>query len=101
LEWLLYFLIELALISFFIVSIYNVSQVYTHNSANELKEGLHIANACVLIFIGFFVGMIYYNGKISKLQICFCGHITPFLILTGIAVVVSVSKQMESNLQLK
>ena len=94
-EWLLYFIIELALIAFFIVSCYNADQLIKFKNEDiQIRNGLNIAIECVIIFIGIYLGFIWYKGNISKLQICFFGHISPFLILTGLAALSATSKRI-------
>jgi hypothetical protein len=97
-EWLLYFIIELSLIAFFIVSCYNADKLIRYkNEETEIRNGLNIAIECVIIFVGFYIGMLWYIGlkHISKLQICFCGHIAPFLVLTGLAALSATIKRIE------
>ncbi len=96
LEWFVYFIIILALISFFIISCYNIDKlVRFHNEDVALKNGVNIAIECVVIFIGIFLFVIWYRGKITKLQLCFCGHVSIFLILTGIAALSATSKRIQ------
>ena len=97
-EWLLYFTIEIALIAFFIVSIYNIVRLNEpHVDDPQLKYGLNIAIECVVIIIGIFLGGIWWKNKITNLQLCFCGHLSPFLIITGIAAIVATSKHLNKQ----
>ncbi len=92
-EWTIYFIVILALIIFFIISCYNADRlIRLHDEDVDIKHGVNIAIECTLIFIGCFLFMIWYKEKISKLQLCFCGHISIFLILTGIAAISATSK---------
>ncbi len=94
-EWIVYFIIILALIAFFIISCYNADRLIRfHDEDTDVKNGVNIAIECVIIFTGFFLFMIWYKGEISKLQLCFCGHVSIFLILTGIASMSATSKRI-------
>lgn len=94
-EWMLYFTIELALIAFFIVSCYNADRlIKLKNEDSQIRNGLNIAIECVIIFIGFYLLLIWHKGNISKLQLCFFGHISPFLILTGFAALSATTKRI-------
>ena len=98
-EWLVYFTIELILISFFIISIYNVIrfEVY-HDEDLSLRNSLNLAIECMIIFIGFFIFYITKNkGKVTELQQCFCKHLSPFLILTGITAIVATSRRLKNS----
>ncbi len=89
-EWLLYFIIEISLIVFFVVSCYNVSK---KEEDTEIKFGLNLAIECAVLFIGMFLLYIVYNGgKLSKLKLCFFKHISPFLVVTAITAMISTVK---------
>lgn len=99
-EWVFYFIIEIALIAFLIISIYNTNKlVKFHEEDNSLKEGLNIAIECTVILVGIYLGFIWWKvyikkNKLSTLQACFCGHISPFLIITGITTMIATSKRI-------
>jgi D-alanyl-lipoteichoic acid acyltransferase DltB (MBOAT superfamily) len=100
-EWVLYLIIELALIAFFVVSCYNANRLikFKDNDA-AIRNGLNIAIECVIIFVGCYLGFIWYKityrkGSVSKLQSCFFGHIAPFLVLTGLAALSATAKRIE------
>jgi hypothetical protein len=96
-EWFIYFIIVLILFTFIAISVYNIVKLYEFHEDNILlKYGLNIAIECMLIFIGFFIfRIISAKGRLSNLQLCFCYHVAPFLIITGITAVISTSKRVE------
>jgi hypothetical protein len=97
-EWIVYFIIILMLIAFFIVSCYNANRLIEFHEVDiDVKNGVNIAIECVIIFTGFFLGMIWKNNGISKLQLCFCFHVSLFLILTGISALIATSKRIEKS----
>lgn len=104
-EWLLYFIIEVSLIVFFVVSCYNLDQfVRLHKKDTNIRNGLNIAVECTLVLVGlylFFVSnkKIESDGfvKLSQLQVCFFSHIAPFLVVTGITSMVTTSKIIENS----
>ena len=104
-EWLIYFIIELALLSFFVVSCYSADKLISqHQEDISLKYGLNIAIECVVVCVGIFLGLLFYNKiylskDMSKLQACFCGHISPFLIITGITALIATSHRINNQNQ--
>jgi hypothetical protein len=95
-EWLWYFIIILALIAFFIVSCYNADRLIRfHDEDTDIRDGLNVAIECVIILVGFCLFAIWRQREITKLQLCFCGHISIFLILTGAAAMAATSKRIE------
>jgi hypothetical protein len=97
-EWILYLIIELSLIIFFIISCYNADRlIQFKNDDSAIRNGLNIAIECIIIFVGIYLGVIWYKGSVSKLQLCFFGHIAPFLILTGFAALSTTAKRIEQN----
>lgn len=94
-EWLIYCIIELALVAFFIVSCYNADRLIKYKDEDiNIRNGLNISIECVIIFIGLFLGYLSYNKNVSKLQLCFFSHISPFLVLTGITALSSTIKRI-------
>ena len=99
-EWSIYFIIELALITFFIVSCYNADRLIRfHDEDVDIRNGLNIAMEIVIIFIGIYLLVIWKTGNISELQVCFCCHIGIFLLMTGIATMAATSKRIEKSLE--
>ena len=97
-EWLLYFIIELLLIVFFCISCYNADRlIKLGDEDTNIRNGLNVAIECVVIFIGIYLGFIWYRKDVSKLQLCFFGHISPFLILTGITALSATAKRIEKT----
>jgi hypothetical protein len=97
-EWFIYFMIELLLISLFILSVYNVIKFDEYHQQDILlKDIMNITVECILIIIGLFMIKIIYTKKINDLQICFCRHIAPFLILTGITTIINTSKKIQHD----
>lgn len=98
-EWLLYFMIELLLIAFFCVSCYNADRlIRLKDDDTSIRDGLNIAIECVIIFIGVYLGVICYKKNVSDLQLCFFGHISPFLILTGITALSATAKRIAQTI---
>jgi len=103
LEWLLYSIIILALMSFFIVSCYNADQLIKFDKPNQpIRNGVNIAIECVIIFIGFYLFSMWYRKTIYKLpvsdlQICFNLHLSIFLIMTGAAAMATTVKHIEKE----
>lgn len=98
-ESLLYFSIELILIIFFIISCYNTDRLIRFKDEDvNLRNGITIAVESVVIFIGLFLFYIWHrNKKLSQLQMCFFGHIAPFLILNGIFALIGTIKRIENS----
>lgn len=95
-EWVIYFIIEIAFVVFFVMSCYNADILYRFNNENiDLRHGLDIAIEFSIVIIGIFILYIWNVGKITDLQICFCSHIAPFLIITGITAIISTSKRIK------
>ena len=97
-EWVLYLVIILLLISFFIVSCYNANKLITlHDEDIDIRNGVNIAIECVIIFVGFYLFVLWYKQSVTHLQLCFCGHISIFLILTGAAAMATTAKHIEQR----
>jgi len=96
-EWVIYLVVELAFIVFFIISCYNADKLNRlHEDDISLKYGLNVAIECTVVFIGLYLGFIWYTGRVSTLQVCFCGHIAPFLIVTGITALITTAKRIQT-----
>ncbi len=95
-EYILYSSIEIMFFIFFIISCYTTDRLNRfHQEDPDLRYGLNVAIECTVIFIGLYLGFIWKNGKVSKLQLQFCAHICPFLIITGITTLIATSKRIE------
>jgi hypothetical protein len=93
-----HFIAYLVLPTFFIISIYNIAKLDVDHQENLLlRDSVNIAIECMFIFIGSFLGMIYLSKKITTEQINFCGHISLFLIMTGIFAIVPTAKRIENT----
>ncbi len=96
----LYIFIEILLIVLFIASIYDVIMlhVYEHND-KILRAILNICISSVLIFFGLFVSVkMWKNTKITEIQKSFIKHCCPFLIVTGITMIIISSKYLEDTI---
>lgn len=101
-ELFIYKIVALTLVVFFIISVYNLVQLKVENNPETyLRLSLDIAIECMVIFIGFFVAIIFFNKKVNKNQIWFCKHVFLFLIFTGITALIATSKKIESINQQK
>lgn len=97
-EWVIYFIIILALISFFVVSCYNADRLIRfHDEDFNIRNGLNIAMEIVILCIGAYLLVIWKTGKISELQICFSGHIGIFLLMTGITTMAATIKRIKQS----
>jgi len=84
------------LIILFCISCYNTDRLIRfHEDDTDIKFGVNIAIECILILAGIFLLMIFFRNKFDKFDICFCGHIAIFLILTGITTMISTAKRIE------
>jgi len=88
-EDIILILVELILIVFFCISIYNLIQRKKYNHQDLLlKTSVDIGIESVLIFISFFTLKLWYTGKLTHAQKRFCLHISPFLMLIGITTMI-------------
>ena len=86
------------MIAFFCVSCYNADRLIKyHDEDINIRNWLNLATECIIVFVGFYIGYICYKKDITKLQICFFGHISPFLILSGLAAISSTTKRIINN----
>jgi len=91
-----YFIAYILLPAFFILSIYNLVQLERNNREDELlRSSINIAIECTIIFIGFLLFSIWHKGEITETQLWFCGHISIFLVLTGITSIIPTAKRIE------
>ena len=96
-ERIIYYIIELVMIAFAGVSIYNlVNLVKYHNDDEILRTSHDIGIGCILIFVGFFLIKLYkQTDKMSVDQKSFCLHSFIFLVPASIVSIVSNSKRLE------
>lgn len=101
-NWVILYTVALILVIFFCISIYNLVQLREHGKQDlDLRTSVDIGIEFVLIFIGFFVLSIWIKAHykdeklLTKTQVKFFMHISPFLILTGITAMVPTVKRLE------
>jgi len=102
-EWIFFTTIEIILLVFFIISIINLANLKERGLDDKLlRTSVNIGIECIIIIIGFFMFTIYRNkGIMSQVQIRFCLHLFPFLVLTGITALISSSHVLENLLKNK
>jgi len=93
-EWFVYLIVIISLFSFFIVSCYNAYKLFKYGDEDtNIRDGLHIAMECVIIFVGIYFMTL--KNKITKLQLCFCSHVGLFLLFTGITTMIATARALE------
>jgi len=96
-ESLTYLFLKILLVIFFVISIYNLVELKVYNKDDAILRSVQaIGIGLVLFFIGCFVFYkCYYKKKLTKIQISFMEHCSPFLAITGLSTVAVYSKKLE------